>query len=47
MRPLFIQRVVVGVLGGTEAVVPQVRLQIFHVTKRRIEGRRGVPKPVQ
>ena len=47
MRPLFIQRVVVGVLGGTEAVVAQIRLQVLHVTIGRIEGCRGVSQPVQ
>lgn len=47
MRPLLVQRVVLGVLRGTQAAMSQVSLQILHVPERSIEGGGRMAESVQ
>lgn len=42
MCPLFVQSVVVRILGGAETIVTKVSLEVLHVTIRCIKGCGGV-----
>lgn len=47
MRALVIERVVVDVLRGGQALVTHVLLEVLGIAVGRIEGSPRVPQPVQ